>query len=140
VAIHGAKIDRLARVPQPGQKTLSHGVSAIRAARMVGDHSMSRPVARRRFQRSMLMSSPRVLTPIARVSRRRSVKSIRGYVFLLTSSRSSGALAAGMADTCRMIFRSDGSIPRCIPTTGPVGIRHHRQRGQAPGGLVTLDG
>jgi hypothetical protein len=36
-------------VPHPGQKTSSHGVPATSAARMVGDHSMSRPVARRRF-------------------------------------------------------------------------------------------
>jgi hypothetical protein len=71
-------------VPHPGRKTSSHGVPATSAARMVGDHSMSRPVASRRFQRSTtssasrraarspfslaapaLMSSPRVLTPIA---------------------------------------------------------------------------
>jgi hypothetical protein len=69
-------------VPQPGQKTSSHGVPATNAALIVGDHSM-RPVARRRFQRSMtssasrraavsafslaapLESSPRVLTPVA---------------------------------------------------------------------------
>jgi hypothetical protein len=68
----------------PGHKTSSHGVPAISAARIVGDHSMSRPVARRRFQRSItssasrraarsafslaapaLMSSPRILTPMA---------------------------------------------------------------------------
>jgi hypothetical protein len=55
--------DRLLRrsiawlVPQPGQKTSSEGVPAINAARIVGDHSMSRPVARRRFQRSMTSSA-----------------------------------------------------------------------------------
>jgi hypothetical protein len=38
-------------VPQPGQKTSSQGVPDISAALMVGDHSMSRPVARRLFQR-----------------------------------------------------------------------------------------
>jgi hypothetical protein len=43
-------------VPQPGQKISSHGVPATRAARIVGDHSMSRPVAKRRFQRSMTSS------------------------------------------------------------------------------------
>jgi hypothetical protein len=46
-------------VPQPGQKTSSHGVPAISAARMVGDQSMSRPVAKRRFQRSMTSSASR---------------------------------------------------------------------------------
>jgi hypothetical protein len=30
-------------VPQPGQKTSSHGVPASIAARIVGDHSMSQP-------------------------------------------------------------------------------------------------
>jgi hypothetical protein len=30
-------------VPQSGQKTSSHGVQAISAARIVGDHSMSPP-------------------------------------------------------------------------------------------------
>jgi hypothetical protein len=38
-------------VTQPGQKTSSHGVPATSAALIVGDHSMSRPVASRRFQR-----------------------------------------------------------------------------------------
>jgi hypothetical protein len=46
-------------VPQPGQKTSSHGVPATRAARIVGDQSMSRPVARRRFQQSMTSSASR---------------------------------------------------------------------------------
>jgi hypothetical protein len=46
-------------VPQPGQNTSSHGVPATSAARMVGDHSMSRPVARRRFQRSMTSAASR---------------------------------------------------------------------------------
>jgi hypothetical protein len=32
-------------VLQPGQNTSSHGVSASIAARIVGDHSMSRPAA-----------------------------------------------------------------------------------------------
>jgi hypothetical protein len=49
-------------VPQPGQKTSSHGVPATSAARIVGDHSMSRPVARRRFQRSMTSSASRRAT------------------------------------------------------------------------------
>jgi hypothetical protein len=39
-------------VPQPEQNTSSQGVSASSAARIVGDHSMTRPVASRRFQRS----------------------------------------------------------------------------------------
>jgi hypothetical protein len=39
-------------VPHPGQNTSSHGVPASSAALIVGDHSMSRPVARRRYQRS----------------------------------------------------------------------------------------
>jgi hypothetical protein len=75
-------------VPQPGQKTSSQGVPASSAARIVGDHSMSRPVAKRRFQRSTtssasrraarsalslaapaLMSSPRVRTPISQSAR-----------------------------------------------------------------------
>jgi hypothetical protein len=43
-------------VSHPGQKTSSYGVPAISAARMVGDHSLSRPVARRRFHRSMTVS------------------------------------------------------------------------------------
>ena len=64
-------------VPHPGQKTSSQGVPASSAARIVGDHSMSRPVGRRRFHRSalnfaapVLMSSPRVRTPIQLVSER----------------------------------------------------------------------
>jgi hypothetical protein len=71
-------------VPHPGQNTSSHGVPAISAARIVGDHSMSRLVASCSFQRSitpfasaraaasatcrlalMAMSRPRVRTPIA---------------------------------------------------------------------------
>jgi hypothetical protein len=40
-------------VPQPGQNTSSHGVPAISAARIVGDHSMSRLAASCSFQRSM---------------------------------------------------------------------------------------
>jgi hypothetical protein len=40
-------------VPQPGQNTSSHGVPAISAARMVGDHSMSRLAASCSFQRRM---------------------------------------------------------------------------------------
>jgi len=37
-------------VPQPGQNTSSHGVPAISAARIVGDHSMSRLAASCSFQ------------------------------------------------------------------------------------------
>jgi hypothetical protein len=49
---HGCpgSIDRL--VTHPGQNISSHGVSAIGAARIVGDHSSLRPVADRRCQRS----------------------------------------------------------------------------------------
>jgi hypothetical protein len=66
-------------VPQPGQKTSSHGVPASSAARIVGDQSMSRPAPSCPFQRSItalastraalsaasraapaLMSSPRI--------------------------------------------------------------------------------
>jgi hypothetical protein len=39
-------------VPQPGQNTSSQGVPAISAARIVGDHSMSRLAASCSFQRS----------------------------------------------------------------------------------------
>jgi hypothetical protein len=82
VTIEGRQVDRAAR-PHPGQKISSQGVPASSAAGIVGDHSISRPVASRRFQRSMtssatmraarsafslaapaLMSSPRVRTPI----------------------------------------------------------------------------
>jgi hypothetical protein len=82
VPVEGAKINCSA-CPASGQKTSSHGVPAISAARIVGDHNMSRPVARRRFQRSTtasassratwsalnllapaLMPRPRVLTPM----------------------------------------------------------------------------
>ena len=85
MAVDGPQVDRRL-VPQPGQNTSSHGVPATSAARMVGDHRISRPVAKRRFQRSTtssasvraarsafslaapaLMSSPRVRTPIAPV-------------------------------------------------------------------------
>jgi hypothetical protein len=71
-------------VPQPGQNTSSQGVPAISAARIVGDHSMSRLAASCSFQRPMTawasaraaasatcrlaavaMSRPRVRTPIA---------------------------------------------------------------------------
>jgi hypothetical protein len=70
-------------VPQPGQNTSSHGVPASRAARIVGDHSVSRPAASCSFHRSTtafasaraasfaawlaapaLMSSPRVRIPM----------------------------------------------------------------------------
>jgi hypothetical protein len=75
-------------VPQPGQNTSSHGVPAISAARIVGDHSMSRLAASCSFQRStalclgaraalatcrfalMATSTPRVRTPIAAVPAR----------------------------------------------------------------------
>jgi hypothetical protein len=40
-------------LPQPGQNTSSHGVPAIRAARIAGDHSMSRPSASWSFQRCL---------------------------------------------------------------------------------------
>jgi hypothetical protein len=98
-------------VPHPGQKTSSQGVPAISAARIVGDHNMSRPVAKRRFHRSMTssasrraarsafslaapawMSSPRVLTPIAVVSGRQLEKSIR---LLLSRFRRTFAGGAG---------------------------------------------
>jgi hypothetical protein len=46
-------------VPQPGQETSSQGVPASSAARIAGDHSMSRPVASRRFQRSRTSSASR---------------------------------------------------------------------------------
>jgi hypothetical protein len=39
-------------VPQPGQSTSTHDVPAISAARIVGDHSMSRLPASCSFQRS----------------------------------------------------------------------------------------
>jgi hypothetical protein len=71
-------------VPQPGQNTSSHGVPAISAARIVGDHNMSRLAASCSFQRSTtafasaratfpaacrlaptLMSIPRVRIPMA---------------------------------------------------------------------------
>jgi hypothetical protein len=70
-------------VPQPGQNTSNHGVSAISAARIVGDHRMSRLATSCSFQRSMTafasaraaasatcrlaflaMSRPRVRTPM----------------------------------------------------------------------------
>jgi hypothetical protein len=73
-------------VPQPEQNTSRHGVPAISAARIVGDHSMSRLTASCSFQRSttafaparaaasatcrlalVAMSRPRVRTPIVRV-------------------------------------------------------------------------
>jgi hypothetical protein len=38
-------------VPQPGQNTSSHGVPASRAARIVGDHGMSRLRVSWSFQR-----------------------------------------------------------------------------------------
>jgi hypothetical protein len=75
-------------VPQPGQNTSSHGVPAISAARIVGDHSTSRLAASCSFQRStalclgaraalatcrfalMATSTPRVRTPIAAVPAR----------------------------------------------------------------------
>jgi hypothetical protein len=72
-------------VPQPGQNTSNYGVPAIRAARIVGDHSVSRLAASCSFQRSttpfasarasasatcrlalMAMSIPRVRAPIQR--------------------------------------------------------------------------
>jgi hypothetical protein len=71
-------------VPQPGQNTSHYGVPAIRAARIVGDHSMSRlaascfqssttPFASARASASatcrlalMAMSIPRVRAPIQR--------------------------------------------------------------------------
>jgi hypothetical protein len=40
-------------VPQPGQNTSSHGVPASSAARIVGDHNMSRPRASWSFHRWM---------------------------------------------------------------------------------------
>jgi hypothetical protein len=40
-------------VPQPGQNTSSHGVSAMSAARIVGDHNMSWLAASCSFQRSI---------------------------------------------------------------------------------------
>jgi hypothetical protein len=46
-------------VPQSGQKTSSHGVPAISAALIVGDHNISRPVAKCRFQRSTTSSASR---------------------------------------------------------------------------------
>jgi hypothetical protein len=66
--------------PASGQKTSSHGVPASSEALIVGDHSMSRPVASLRFQRSMMRAAlsafsltapvkPSVLTPMAPVSR-----------------------------------------------------------------------
>jgi hypothetical protein len=76
-------------VPHPGQKTSSQGVPASNAARIVGDQSMSRPVANLRFQLSttasasacaalsalnfaapVLMSGPRVRTPISGITDR----------------------------------------------------------------------
>jgi hypothetical protein len=42
MAIEGVEIDSL-QVPQPGQRMWSDGVTASSAARIVGDHSMSRP-------------------------------------------------------------------------------------------------
>jgi hypothetical protein len=38
-------------VPQPGQNTSSHGVPAISAARIVGDHNMSRLATSCSFRR-----------------------------------------------------------------------------------------
>jgi hypothetical protein len=46
-------------VPHPGRKTSSQGVTASGAARIVGDHNMSRPVARRQFRRSTTSSASR---------------------------------------------------------------------------------
>jgi hypothetical protein len=46
-------------VPQPGQKTSSHGVPASSAARIVGDHNMSRTAASCSFQRSIRVASAR---------------------------------------------------------------------------------
>jgi hypothetical protein len=43
---------QIARLVPQGQNTSSHGVPAISAARMVGDHSMSRLAASCSFQRS----------------------------------------------------------------------------------------
>jgi hypothetical protein len=79
-----------------GRTRRARGVPASSAARIVGDHSMSRPVDSRRFHRSTtasassraarsalnsaapaLMSSARVLTPTAPVSPRERRKSIR---------------------------------------------------------------
>jgi hypothetical protein len=48
-------IARLVR--QPGQYTSSHGVPAVTAARIVGDHSAPRPAASAAFQRSMTASA-----------------------------------------------------------------------------------
>jgi hypothetical protein len=43
---------QIARLVPQGQNTSSHGVPAVSAARMVGDHSMSRLAASCSFQRS----------------------------------------------------------------------------------------
>jgi hypothetical protein len=94
MTVHGAQIDCTAR-PAPGAEDVEPRVPATSAARIVGDHSMSRPVASRRFQRSItasaspraarsalslaapaLMSSPRVRTPLAPASGRRHPESI----------------------------------------------------------------
>jgi hypothetical protein len=48
MAVDHAQIDCPAR---PASRQIENGVPASSAALMVGDHSMSRPVARRRFQR-----------------------------------------------------------------------------------------
>jgi hypothetical protein len=52
VTVEYSQINRPAR-PAAGANTSSHGVPACSAALIVGDRSMSRPVAKRRFQRSI---------------------------------------------------------------------------------------
>jgi hypothetical protein len=50
MAVDHAQIDCPAR-PASREEYIEHGVPATSAALMVDDHSMSRPMARRRFQR-----------------------------------------------------------------------------------------
>jgi hypothetical protein len=155
-------------VPQPGQKTSSHGVPAISAARMVGDRSMSRPVASRRFQRSItasasrraarsafslaapaLMSSPRVRTPIAPVSGRGPQKSIRRSegrcgTEQLTARESVNAFQEPTADDSRRPADASPSFPRAgrdaILSAQSAGNQIRAEKLFHPGGSTRRNG